>query len=61
MAYGEAFRVHLFALSLTGTAFAWFAALPLNSINFWNDLESKFHEHFFSEEYELGMADLAAI
>jgi hypothetical protein len=30
---GEAFRVRLFSLSLTGTAFAWYAALPLNSIN----------------------------
>jgi hypothetical protein len=24
----EAFRVHLFSLSLTGTAFAWYATLP---------------------------------
>jgi hypothetical protein len=36
-------------------------ALPPNSINFWNELESKFHEHFFAEEYELGLADLASI
>jgi hypothetical protein len=61
LADGEAFRVHLFSLSLTGTAFAWYAALPPNSINSWNDLESKFYEHFFSEEYELGLADLASV
>jgi hypothetical protein len=30
---GEAFRVRLFSLSLTGTAFAWYVALPPNSIN----------------------------
>jgi hypothetical protein len=48
LADGEEFHVRLFSLSLTGIAFAWYAALPPNSINSWNDLESKFHEHFFS-------------
>jgi hypothetical protein len=33
MADGEAFRVRLFSLSLTGTVFAWYAALPPNYIN----------------------------
>jgi hypothetical protein len=61
LANGEAFCVHLFSLSLTGTAFAWYAALPPNSINSWNDLESKFLEHFFFGEYELGQADLALV
>jgi hypothetical protein len=61
LADGEAFRVRLFSLSITGTAFAWYAALPPNSINSWNDLESKFHEHFFSGEYKLGLADLASV
>jgi hypothetical protein len=42
LADGEAFRVRLFSLSLTGTAFAWYSALPPNSINSWNDLGSKF-------------------
>ena len=41
--------------------FAWYAALPPNSINSWNELESKFHEHFFAGEYELGQADLALV
>ena len=31
----EAFRVRLFSLSLTGTAFAWYATLPTNSILSW--------------------------
>jgi hypothetical protein len=61
LADGEAFRVRLFSSSLTGTAFAWYAALPPNSINSWNDLESKFHEHFFSGEYKLGLANLASV
>ena len=33
LADGEAYRVRLFSLSLTDTAFAWYAALPPNSIN----------------------------
>jgi hypothetical protein len=61
LADGEAFHVRLFSLSLNGTAFARYTALPSNSINSWNDLESKFHEHFFSGEYELGLADLASV
>jgi hypothetical protein len=31
----EAFRVRLFLLSLIGTAFAWYATLPPNSISSW--------------------------
>jgi hypothetical protein len=27
----------------------------------WNELESKFHEHFCTGEYELGLADLASV
>jgi hypothetical protein len=61
LADGEAFPVRLFSLSLTGTAFAWYAALPPNSINSWNELENKFHEQFFAGEYELGLADLASV
>jgi hypothetical protein len=57
----EVFYVHLFSLSLSGIAFAWYAALPPNSNNFWNDLESKFHEHFFSGDYELQLADLTSV
>jgi hypothetical protein len=36
---GEAIRVRLFSSYLTGTAFAWYGALPPNSINYYNDLE----------------------
>lgn len=61
LADNEAFHVCLFSLSLTGTTFAWYAALPLNSINSRNDLEHKFHEHFFFGDYESNLADLASL
>jgi hypothetical protein len=57
----EAFRVRLFSLSLTGTAFAWYATLPPNSILSWGDLEQKFHDHFFSCDYELDLVDLVGL
>ena len=61
LADGEAYHVRLFSLSLTDTAFAWYAALPPNSINSWEELGQKFHEHFFSGEHELELADLALV
>jgi hypothetical protein len=61
LADAEAFRVRLFSLSLTGTAFTWYATLPPNSILSWGDLEQKFHEHFFSGDYELDLVDLVAL
>jgi hypothetical protein len=61
LANREAYCVRLFSLSLVDTAFAWYTALPPNSINSWEELERKFHEHFFSGEHELELADLASI
>jgi hypothetical protein len=57
----EAFRVRLFSLYLTGTAFAWYATLPPNSILSWGDLEQKLHDHFFSGDYELDLVDLVSL
>jgi hypothetical protein len=57
----EVFRVRLFLLSLTGTAFAWYATLPPNSILSWGDLEQKFHDHFFLGHYELDLVDLVTL
>ena len=37
----EAFRVRLFSLSLIGTAFAWYATLPPNSILSWGGVRTK--------------------
>jgi hypothetical protein len=57
----EVFRIRLFSLSLTGTTFAWYATLPSNSIMSWRDLEQKFHDHFFSYDYELDLVDLVSL
>jgi hypothetical protein len=57
----EVFRVRLFSLSLTGTTIAWYTTLPPNSISSWGDLEQKFHDHFFSGDYELDLVDLVAL
>jgi hypothetical protein len=57
----EVFHICLFSLSLTGTAFTWYAILPPNSILSWGDLEQKFHDHFFSGDYELDLVDLVAL
>jgi hypothetical protein len=51
----------LFSLSLTGTAFAWFSSLAPNSIDSWNQLEKKFHDHFFSGDYQLKLTDLTSV
>jgi predicted chitinase len=57
----EALCFRLFSFSLTGTAFAWYATLSPNSIYSWGDLEQKFHDHFFSSDYELDLVDLVAL
>jgi hypothetical protein len=51
----------LFSLSLTGTAFAWFSSLPPTSIDSWNQSEQKFHDHFFSGDYQLKLTDLTSV
>jgi hypothetical protein len=52
---------HLFSSSLTGTAFAWFSSLAPNSIDSWDQLEQKFHDHFFSGSYQLKLTDLTSV
>jgi hypothetical protein len=54
-------KVHLFSLSLTATAFAWFSSLSPNSIDFWDQLEQKFHDHLFSGSYQLKLTDLTSV
>jgi hypothetical protein len=54
-------KVHSFSLSLIGTAFAWFSSLAPNSVDFWNQLEQKFHDHFFSGDYQLKLTDLTLV
>jgi hypothetical protein len=57
----DALTVHLISLSLTGTAFSWFSSLLPNSIDSWEQLEHKFHDHFYSPKNELKWSDLTSV
>jgi hypothetical protein len=48
-------------LSLTGTSFAWFSSLAPNSIDSWDQLDQKVHDHFFSGSYQLKLTDLTSV
>jgi hypothetical protein len=54
-------KVHLFSLSLTSTAFAWFSSLAPSSIDSWDQSGQKFHDHFFSGSYQLKLTDLTSV
>ena len=54
-------KVCLFSLSLTRTAFSWFSSLAPNSIGSWEQLEQKFHEHFFCGHDELKLSHLTLV
>jgi hypothetical protein len=57
----DALKVRLFSLSLTGNAFSWFSSLSPNSIDSWEKLERKFHDHFYSPENELKLSNLTSV
>ena len=57
----EELKVRLFPLSLTGTAFSWFVALPHGSILLWSQLEQKIHDHFYSGNNELKLSHLTPV
>ena len=57
----DALRVRLFSLSLTRTVFSWFSSLASGSILYWNQLERKFHDHFFSGEAKVRLLDLTSV
>ena len=54
-------KIPLFSLSLTGTAFSSVSSLAPNSITSWEQLEKKFHDHFFSRSYELKLSHLTSV
>jgi len=54
-------NMRLFSLSLTGTVFSWFSSLAPNSIGSWEQLEQKFHEHFFYGHDELKLSHLTSV
>jgi hypothetical protein len=45
----------------TNTAFSWFSSLSPNSIDSWDQLEHKFHDHFYSPKNELKFLDLTLV
>ena len=57
----EIHKVRFFALSLSGPAFTWYSSLSSNSINSWDDLESKFHAYFFNGTIEKDIDDLTSM
>ena len=57
----DVYRVRLFPLSLSSTAFTWFTSLAPNSITSWAQLEEKFHDYFYSGETELRLSDLIMV
>jgi hypothetical protein len=57
----EEIKVRLFSLSLTGNAFSWFASLPVNSIRTWEQVEQKFHDHFYSGDNESRLSHLTSV
>ena len=57
----DVYKVRLFPLSLTSTAFTWFSSLAPNSISSWVQLEQRFHEYFYSGETELRLSDLTMV
>ena len=42
-------------------AFSWFASLPPNSVQSWNELEQKFYDHFYNGDNEVKITDLTSV
>ena len=57
----EEIKVRIFSISLTGNTFLWFASLPVNSICTWEQLQQKFHDHFYSRDNELRLSHLTSV
>jgi hypothetical protein len=53
--------IKFFPLSLSGSAFTWFASLQSNPISGWVNLEKKFHKYFFLGVEEMRLSDLTAV
>ncbi|XP_051140068.1 uncharacterized protein LOC127257654 [Andrographis paniculata] len=52
------YKLQLFGLSLTRTAFSWFASLPPGQIQTWEGLEMAFHARFFNPLPTVSLTDL---
>ena len=60
-AASKALRIIFFSLSLSGSAFSWFASLPAGSIQSWANLEKRFHAYFYTGQVELSLYDLMSL
>ena len=49
----DAIMARLFIGTLKGVAFDWFRSLPLDSINSWINLETRFLSHFYEDDTEV--------
>ena len=54
----DALKVHLFSMSLSGSAFTWFTTLQANFNIYWADLEKQFHQFFYSGIEEMKLTNL---
>jgi hypothetical protein len=54
-------KLRIFPNSLIGQDFTWYAALPANSINSWEEMEEKFQSHFARSNIGVSMVDLARL
>jgi hypothetical protein len=57
----DTLNVRLFSLKLTSTAFSRFSSLSPNYIDYWEQLERKFHDHFYSPKNELKLSDITSV
>ncbi len=57
----DTYKLRLFSLYLSGTAFTWFTYLPANSIHTWPQLEQRFHDYFYTGKTELRLSDLTSV
>ena len=57
----KSLHVCLFSLSLTRMAFSWFSSLAPNSIRSWDELEQRFHDHFYNGDNQTNLTDLTSV
>ncbi|XP_050888874.1 uncharacterized protein LOC127094047 [Lathyrus oleraceus] len=55
----ENLRIKYFPSSLTKNSFMWFTTLPQHSIHTWNQLETMFHEQFYTGQIKISLKELA--
>ncbi|CAL2270534.1 unnamed protein product [Prunus armeniaca] len=54
-------KLRLFRNSLSGQAFTWYTNLPANSVQTWEQMESVFHDYYYTIQLDVTISDLAAL